>query len=192
MESAGLTESAHPLRSGVECGEGLRCLYTFGLFFFRERKRMRSDVVPRHSFCDRFTVHVSREEAVARILNGDSRPLMSGNQMVGIKDIEAPRLRECDPCSITSSEMVTNAMAAVGIARSRTAHIDDDQKLDDHVDPDYIELATGKVKMWPAVFDRKAAGVRPRDENLDAKLFAQRKPTPTEKIAAEKRQGAFV
>jgi hypothetical protein len=152
---------------------------------------MRSDVVPRHSFCDRFTTHVSREDAVARILNGDSRPLMMGNQMVGIKDIEPQRMRECDPCSITSSEMFTNAMAGIGIARSRTAQIDDDQKLDDRVDPDYIELAMGKVKMWPAVFDRKATGVRPRDENIDAKLFAQRAPTKAEKLAAEKRQGLF-
>jgi hypothetical protein len=153
---------------------------------------MRSDTVPHHSWNNRSTTHINAEEAIQRIRNGDSRALMSGNQIVGIKDVEPPYLREMTPASITSSEMVTNAMAGIGLAKSKTFGVDDDEKLDEHIAPDFIELAIKKVWAWPGVVDRKSTCVRPRDENLDAKLFAQRKPTPAEKMAAEKRQGAFL
>lgn len=156
---------------------------------------MRTSVVKHHTYYGDRTIHITIDEALRKLHNGEATAILrrhgANTELIGTRATEPERLRECDPCSITCSEIITNAMASIGLAKSKTVAISDSQKLDENIEPDFVELATSKVYAWPGVFDRKAVGVRPADDNLRAKLFAPREPTAAEKIAASRRLAAF-
>lgn len=156
---------------------------------------MRANDVKRHLYYGTKTLHISRDEAYRRVECGLSRPITRGYgdniELLGIKDVEPVKMRDQDPTSITSSEMLTNAVASIGMAKSKTAKISAQRKEDENIDPDYVEAATSKVSMWPAVFDHKAVCIRLKDEDLESKLFTQRPPSPAEYLAANKRLEAF-